>query len=891
MNGFESTALRGPPTPVFDTTRRAFRPRGLFGAATVFVLSALFSDVSVSRAADEEVTPGRPVDFTRDILPVFRQNCIACHNEKDADSDLILESPKSILAGGFSGDVVVPGDHKKSLLWLAAAHEDEPFMPPKRNKKGARKLNEGELALLARWIDEGAKAGIGGVSGRVEWQPLPPGVHPVYAASISPDATMAACGRANQVFVYELGADGKPTGSATRLSDVGLSEREGYAQPGVAHLDLVQSVAFHPTGERLASSGFRTVKIWSRSAFAPAGVLPDVEPDGARALSRDGRYAAHVLASGAVRVVDLSGELGGVAFWDESARVGAVAFQGALGLVAAFQDGSVGRWTFEAAGGRLSVVAFRRLRFPGDAPSIDRFASLGSERLITASADGAVSAWKITESAIESIATYSVGDGVRSIDGSPDGSRVLVVRDEAVDVRDALNGEVVVSLGALPASGEAKARIEPRVKLFESRIAAAKKTLDGAKKEIEKAAAAEKKAGETVGNAEKKVAERKEALAKAADEKAKKAAQGELTKAENELTGAQRAKEDAVANRGRAEKLAQQRANELAEEEDNLAKVQGELGLLQADGALHALSARFSEKGESLIVALADGAVSRWKTENAEFVSVARARSQAPARVAGDAERIVAWYADGSTAIGGSESAWRLDRTIGSVDDPSVLSDRVLALDFSPDGRLVATGGGEPSRGGELKIFDVESGELVLAVTEAHSDALFAVGFSPCGRYVAAGGADRFARIFRVEDGSLVGAYEGHSGHVLGVAWSGDGKTLASSGADNVIKVWNVETREPRRTIGGFGKQVTDLRFVGFSDRLLSSSGDRNVRLHNAGDGKQVRAFGGSSDFVYTVDATPDGKVILAGGYDSILRLWNGEDGKPIAELGVAGGN
>ena len=48
---------------------------------------------------------------------------------------------------------------------------------------------------------------------------------------------------------------------------------------------------------------------------------------------------------------------------------------------------------------------------------------------------------------------------------------------------------------------------------------------------------------------------------------------------------------------------------------------------------------------------------------------------------------------------------WKLERTIGSPDAASVFADRVTALDFSPDGKTLAVGSGEPSRSGEIKLF------------------------------------------------------------------------------------------------------------------------------------------------------------------------------------------
>ena len=54
--------------------------------------------------------------FATEILPIFRKNCLACHNAKDADADLNLESPAAIANGGESGPMVIPGNADKSQL-------------------------------------------------------------------------------------------------------------------------------------------------------------------------------------------------------------------------------------------------------------------------------------------------------------------------------------------------------------------------------------------------------------------------------------------------------------------------------------------------------------------------------------------------------------------------------------------------------------------------------------------------------------------------------------------------------------------------------------------------------------------------------------------------------
>src|SRR5258706_9884017 len=69
-----------------------------------------------------EIKHDGEVDFEKEILPIFRRNCLACHSATEAQSDLVLESPQSILKGGSEGPAVVPGKGVESRLIKLASH-------------------------------------------------------------------------------------------------------------------------------------------------------------------------------------------------------------------------------------------------------------------------------------------------------------------------------------------------------------------------------------------------------------------------------------------------------------------------------------------------------------------------------------------------------------------------------------------------------------------------------------------------------------------------------------------------------------------------------------------------------------------------------------------------
>jgi mono/diheme cytochrome c family protein len=93
-----------------------------------------------------------PVDFTRQVEPILRQRCHACHGARTQMSGLRLDERAAAMKGGNSGAVIVPGKSAESRLFhLVSGKDPKKFMPP----SGAR-LSEQEIAAVRAWIDEGA---------------------------------------------------------------------------------------------------------------------------------------------------------------------------------------------------------------------------------------------------------------------------------------------------------------------------------------------------------------------------------------------------------------------------------------------------------------------------------------------------------------------------------------------------------------------------------------------------------------------------------------------------------------------------------------------------------------------------------------------------------------
>ena len=69
--------------------------------------------------------------YEQDIAPLLRTYCAGCHNDRDAEGELSVETFASFRHGGeFSGDPVSPGDIDGSVMIERIRSTDADHMPP-----------------------------------------------------------------------------------------------------------------------------------------------------------------------------------------------------------------------------------------------------------------------------------------------------------------------------------------------------------------------------------------------------------------------------------------------------------------------------------------------------------------------------------------------------------------------------------------------------------------------------------------------------------------------------------------------------------------------------------------------------------------------------------------
>ena len=224
--------------------------RGLFSiwrlVPAIILLAVGLGTGVIGRAADEKPVPTGPVSFYRQVRPVLQRNCTGCHQPAKAGGKLVLTSYAAAKAGGEQGVGLEPGKPDDSLL-IEFISGEKPAMP-----KNAPPLSKDQVALIGRWITEGAKDDTPDEVQDTISPESPPVYHspPVISAlAWSPDGQLIAVSGFREILLHN--ADG--SGLAGRL--VGRSQS-------------ITSLSFSPDGKLLAATGgnpalFGEVQFWN----------------------------------------------------------------------------------------------------------------------------------------------------------------------------------------------------------------------------------------------------------------------------------------------------------------------------------------------------------------------------------------------------------------------------------------------------------------------------------------------------------------------------------------------------------------------------------------------------------------------------------------------------
>jgi WD40 repeat protein/class 3 adenylate cyclase len=292
----------------------------------------------------------------------------------------------------------------------------------------------------------------------------------------------------------------------------------------------------------------------------------------------------------------------------------------------------------------------------------------------------------------------------------------------------------------------------------------------------------------------------------------------------------------------------------------------------------------FDPTGNLIATTSKDGQLRMWDATSGDVVDILRVGGTPMWGVAFDTagERVAATLDDGTVRVWNVASGRQLDVLRGPEEHPFRSPTWPLAPAFSPDGKLVASGGW----GYVGTVWDLATGE-VAAVLEGHVWEVSAVGFSPDGTTLATTGPDGIVWLWDVATWDASGTFSGTNADQRSLAWSADGTRIATGGADGTAVVWDVASGAQLMQLPGHSTEIFGVAFSPDGTTLLTSSVDATTRVWGItveGE-REWLTIPGPALRLGGVAFSPDGSTFAVPMQDSGVRIHDTETGEVVMEL------
>lgn len=223
----------------------------------------------------------------------------------------------------------------------------------------------------------------------------------------------------------------------------------------------------------------------------------------------------------------------------------------------------------------------------------------------------------------------------------------------------------------------------------------------------------------------------------------------------------------------------------------------------------------------------------------------------------------------------------------------------IWSLQVHPDGRSVVTGSADKTaKFWDFKIVQepvlgtmrtTPKLKLVQSRILKVSDDILSLKFSPDGRLLAVALLDNTVKVFFADSLKLYLNLYGHKLPVLSMDISYDGKLIVTSSADKNIRIWGLDFGDCHKALFAHQDSILQVGFVphnsdGNGHHFFSTSKDRTIKYWDADKFEQIQRIDGHHGEIWALAVSHSGTFIVSASHDKSIRVWNETDDQIFLE-------
>ncbi len=152
-----------------------------------------------------------------------------------------------------------------------------------------------------------------------------------------------------------------------------------------------------------------------------------------------------------------------------------------------------------------------------------------------------------------------------------------------------------------------------------------------------------------------------------------------------------------------------------------------------------------------------------------------------------------------------------------------------------------------------------------------HERDVVSTDFSPDGKLLATGSSDDTVRIWHVQTGEVRRVLRGHERGVEDVEWTHGGAQLVSLDG-TAARLWRVSDGALLRTFPGSGKSMA---LTPDGKQLWVGRSGGQLRVFDVDSGAELLSLAAHSDRIHAITIDPAGRRALTAGWDGRIKVWD----------------